>query len=320
MPHLLAANEKIALDFTFSGAIGIGRHIANSLPLPDPEVSRYHAQIFPRGDAFIITDLESRNGVYINGQKIKEHLLRPGDEVCLGNTLLFFDPIGDQSATCHFSEQGSRIWKQLPEINQYAKAEVTTFSPLELEDFVSQWLDRQEKTAVLPFKLRADFLKFVLEMDKHNQRGALCNAALRFLENSVGSERGAVFALDMQSKNMEVLARHFSDDSLVKDRDFTVHKDILRIVVDAGRAVYCPQLATDFRFKTIFKKNAEYLLQTFIAVPIAIPGGYPAFLYLDQPAGSPKYDFKALLQAYVIATLLGKALYWYHLGGKKKKA
>ena len=321
MPHLLAANDKMAVDLTFTGAISLGRHIANSLPLPDPEISRYHAQIFPRGERFFISDLGSRNGVYVNGMQLREQVLHPGDEICIGNTLLSFDPPPDTLETLRFSEHGVQIWKKLSDKLQYIPATVTTFSPQELEVYVAGWLDRQEKTSVLPAKLRSDFLRFVLGMDRCETVTALCEAGLRFLENHLGAQRSAVFMLDQEQKNLQVLGRYTAEEVQESDQCFAVPKEALRVVLDTGKAVYCPDTATDYRFHPLYEsqQSASYLVRSFIVTPIPAEGSNPTFLYLDQPTADTPYDFKSFLVAYVMGTLLGKALYWYHLGGEKRK-
>ena len=57
----------------------------------DPTVSRVHAVLENFGFAWSIRDLGSRNGTYVNGQRITtERVLRSGDEVRLGDCRLFF--------------------------------------------------------------------------------------------------------------------------------------------------------------------------------------------------------------------------------------
>jgi hypothetical protein len=319
MPHLLAANQKIAIDLTFTGAVSVGRHIANTLPLPDPEVSRYHAQIFLRDDRFIISDLASRNGIYVNGRRQQEQMLMPGDEICLGNTVLTFDPPRDMEQTLHFSEYGTRIWKSLPEPLHYVPAEVTTYAPAELGSMISHWLDHPEKTPLLSGKLRSEFLKFALESDRYRTKSALCEGALEFLENRIGTQRCVIFHLDEAHKRFQVLARYVAEEVPVKNQDFLPPKDILRIALDAGKAGYCPDIASDFRFEELYaaQQEADYPIQSFVILPI--PGVASTFLYLDQSDPAESYDFKDFLQTYILGALLGKALHWYQLGEDKRK-
>lgn len=73
--------------------VRIGRHQENDIRLEDKTVHRYHALLHrsPDGD-FLIRDLsgEAGNGVYVNGSRIEQTALRPGDLVELGAVRLRF--------------------------------------------------------------------------------------------------------------------------------------------------------------------------------------------------------------------------------------
>jgi DNA-binding CsgD family transcriptional regulator len=65
----------------------IGRQENNSLILPSHAVSRRHARIIREEEDLFIEDLESKNGVSLNGRKIAESsLLRPGDIIKIGES------------------------------------------------------------------------------------------------------------------------------------------------------------------------------------------------------------------------------------------
>ena len=52
--------------------------------ITDPKVSSFHARIDRTPDGFVLVDLKSRNGSYVNGHRIETALLKTGDEVRLG--------------------------------------------------------------------------------------------------------------------------------------------------------------------------------------------------------------------------------------------
>jgi adenylate cyclase len=62
----------------------IGRAEENNLTVSDRSISRRHARLHRDGDLWKITDLNSRNGVVVNGEKCASKLLHPGDEFQLG--------------------------------------------------------------------------------------------------------------------------------------------------------------------------------------------------------------------------------------------
>jgi sigma-B regulation protein RsbU (phosphoserine phosphatase) len=73
-------------------AVVIGRdENPGGVQILDQGISRRHAEIFRIGEMYFIRDLGSRNGTFVNEEKIAEELLRVGDEVKIGSTILLFE-------------------------------------------------------------------------------------------------------------------------------------------------------------------------------------------------------------------------------------
>ena len=70
--------------------VTIGREEGNSLQLNDERVSRFHVKIQEDQDKIVITDLESTNGTKVNGEDIQLRILRFGDVISLGRSVLLF--------------------------------------------------------------------------------------------------------------------------------------------------------------------------------------------------------------------------------------
>jgi uncharacterized protein DUF4388/FHA domain-containing protein len=68
----------------------LGRHKNNDIVITDPKVSSFHARIDRTQDGFVLVDLKSRNGSYVNGHRIESALLQTGDEVRLGGAKLAY--------------------------------------------------------------------------------------------------------------------------------------------------------------------------------------------------------------------------------------
>src|SRR5882724_9881096 len=62
----------------------IGRVDDNTFPIAEPSVSSHHCEVVLRGSDVVIKDLNSTNGTYINGEKITESVLKPGQILRLG--------------------------------------------------------------------------------------------------------------------------------------------------------------------------------------------------------------------------------------------
>ncbi|WP_027717228.1 FhaA domain-containing protein [Desulfovirgula thermocuniculi] len=69
----------------------VGRRETCDLVIDDPSVSRRHARLEYRGGNFILRDLGSTNGVYVNGVRVHSKVLSSGDVIKLGTTLCTFE-------------------------------------------------------------------------------------------------------------------------------------------------------------------------------------------------------------------------------------
>jgi hypothetical protein len=82
----------LALDWSGgSHELSIGRGKGCDVVLTDITVSRHHARLIPRDGIWVLHDLSSRNGSYLNGRRVSRCQLRPGDRLALGQALLRVD-------------------------------------------------------------------------------------------------------------------------------------------------------------------------------------------------------------------------------------
>jgi pSer/pThr/pTyr-binding forkhead associated (FHA) protein len=68
------------------GELKIGRMPGVGITLLDAKVSREHCRLFIQSTGWIVEDLTSRNGTYVNSQRVKKRLLQPGDRLRVGQT------------------------------------------------------------------------------------------------------------------------------------------------------------------------------------------------------------------------------------------
>ena len=77
----------------------IGRQPGQDIVIDNLAVSFHHAKVEAVGDEFLLIDLKSENGTFVNGRRIKAHWLANGDLVTIGkHTLAFSDPSGHRPA------------------------------------------------------------------------------------------------------------------------------------------------------------------------------------------------------------------------------
>jgi pilus assembly protein CpaF len=106
------AERREAFDRT---EINVGRVQGNDLMLPKGNVSKRHARLLYRDGRFIVTDLKSTNGTYVNGRKIAQAtIVREGDKIYIGDFVLRIEatsssqqppsPISDEASSQPFIE------------------------------------------------------------------------------------------------------------------------------------------------------------------------------------------------------------------------
>ena len=70
--------------------VNIGRRLDNDLVIDDPRVSRHHAQLRAIKSRYVLFDLNSSGGTFINGQRTSQTVLYPGDVISLAGVSLIF--------------------------------------------------------------------------------------------------------------------------------------------------------------------------------------------------------------------------------------
>jgi pSer/pThr/pTyr-binding forkhead associated (FHA) protein len=89
--RLILVTDGRETSFPLTGdTYTLGRHKNNDISVADPKVSSFHARIDRSPDGFVLVDLNSRNGTFVNGKRIESGILKTGDEVRLGTARLLY--------------------------------------------------------------------------------------------------------------------------------------------------------------------------------------------------------------------------------------
>ncbi len=62
----------------------LGRHVDCDLQVPVKDVSREHCQLIKEADKFLVRDLDSANGTFVNGKQVTETSIKAGDQISVG--------------------------------------------------------------------------------------------------------------------------------------------------------------------------------------------------------------------------------------------
>ncbi len=139
-------DERLAEHDLLREVVGLGRHPENDIVLDDRTLSRFHARIEKREDAYVVIDLGAQNGVHKNGERIeKESALESGDRIELGKYVAVFEqprppprptkvekPSGQNGKNGHDVKHG-RVPAPVPEPDPIADDLDIDFDDLEAE-------------------------------------------------------------------------------------------------------------------------------------------------------------------------------------------
>lgn len=303
---LLILNPDHYMEVPFDQQLTIGRDVYNSLSLQDAEVSRSHAIIFDQGDKIFVKDLNSRNGVYVNGDKVKETELRDGDEVILGSTILFFNPPPRMEVEQCLSRRGQHLFKRRDPDDPSSKPEpITVFSREQMDEVVNDLLHNPDNTSFFTLKNAMGLLQAQLDMGRARHTADLFRVTLDRVMDVLEGSRGVIMESDPHKEKLKV--RSIRSRQTETSAEVEIAQQVLRVVLRAERCVFCPNVQKDNRFSKIAEKSRKPV-HSFVACPIATGKNYYGFIYLENEDDSHEYDYVDLRSLYFLASHLASLL------------
>lgn len=98
-----------------TAVVQIGRRQTNDLVIDDPQASRIHAQLRVMDNRFVLFDLGSTHGTWVNNRKVRQHILQTGDVIRIGATQLVYgeDPSDSGDVTPTYNPSTANPTNQL---------------------------------------------------------------------------------------------------------------------------------------------------------------------------------------------------------------
>lgn len=302
---LLIINPDQYMEVPFEQQLTIGRDVYNSLSLQDVEISRSHAIIFDQGAKTIIKDLNSRNGVYVNGDRVQEQVVQDGDEIVVGSTIIFFNPAEGLEIEKRLSRRGEYLFERRASKSAPRPAEpVTIFTPNQMEKVVHRLFNDPESTTFFTLTNATALLRTFYNMGHATSTQDLFRVTLENAMELLGGDRGVIMESDGGKEKLKVRSIHSPDEN---DSTIEISQQVLRVVLRAERCVYCPNIESDSRFAKPGQRN-RHGIHSFISAPIIVGKTYFGFVYLHSESKKREYDYVALRSLYLIASLLAALL------------
>ena len=265
--------KRIELD---RPVVGLGRDHANLMQLHDQEVSRNHAEIRQVNDRYLLYDLQSSNGTFVNSQAVTEQVLQNGDRIQLGRTLLIFmrgaepsreeggddvDIVGRESA------EGSRIVKSI------RQQESAVFSRVE-EGSESPWLARARSNLQIMYRT-ALAVSHTLDIDQLLQR------IMELIFEWVEADRGCIMLIDPETDElMPKVSRHRRRGSGEQKERLSISRTILDYVLEQKEGVLTSDAREDQRWDPA-ASIVRLGVREAICVPMQGRYGIVGAIYID---------------------------------------
>ncbi|MFE2146914.1 FHA domain-containing protein [Streptomyces sp. NPDC059456] len=95
------AGQSVVLG---SAPLTFGRKSDNGVVIVSPSASRLHAEIVPEGAGHVLHDRDSRNGTFVNDQRVTRHVLRPNDRIRIGDETFLYEAQDSMETVVNLSQ------------------------------------------------------------------------------------------------------------------------------------------------------------------------------------------------------------------------
>jgi nitrogen-specific signal transduction histidine kinase len=261
-------------------AIGLGRDSANVVQIHDTEVSRQHAELRRTDTTYLLVDLNSSNGTFVNGRRVQQHRLSTGDQVQMGSTLMLYtgppeesleDLTGKVDITARVpADEPSHI------VRSVSQQEGTRLLDLRAEQSDNSWLARARSNLEVLYRT-ALAVGQTLDIDQLLQR------ILDHIFEWVEPDRGCIMLLDKDKRSLIPKVRRTRKEAHSEDK-ITISKTIVDHVLEQNKGVITSDARKDDRWNP-----AASILQLGIREAICVPmqGRYDVVgvIYIDTSTG-----------------------------------
>lgn len=100
-------------------SLTIGRKESNDIPIENLAVSGHHAKIDAVGEGFLLTDLQSKNGSFVNKELVQSHWLKHNDNILIGKHTLVFTYDEDEEQPAAAAEMGKMDSTMVMDTDKY---------------------------------------------------------------------------------------------------------------------------------------------------------------------------------------------------------
>ncbi len=255
-------------------SFSLGRDSSNQIQVADSEVSRQHAQIRKDEQGYLLIDLGSSNGTYVNAVKVHEKRLATGDRILLGRSLLIFTDSADESEqqlvhdidiVAATRPEGSRIVRS---VSQEEGSQV--FRVPDSAD--SPWLARARSNLQIMYRT-ALAVSHTLDINQ------LLTRILDLIFEWVEADRGVVMLVNQETGEVEPAASQNRKGTRGEER-LAISRTILDFVMQSKEGVLTSDAKDDQRWDPGLSIVTAGVREA-ICVPMQGRYGIVGVIYID---------------------------------------
>jgi len=279
--HLIFVESRTRIPID-KPAIVLGRSEEADVPVSDRNASASHCRIERASQGYRVCDLESANGTWLNGTRVRRHALKAGDVIAVGTTELRFEDELPRRATGRKRQRADRAYQELERaldgflrVAGHDDREVAAQKLKEKAQSVAAALIDPEVERLR--KLVAWIRRLTNEHDIKRLLALMLDSVVEL----TGAERGFLLLLEGPKAEGRVrVARNFDLDALRKPT-YKVARGIAREVARDGRPVVSTNADEDPRIRSHGDTGALNL-RSVACVPIRMGQARLGALYLDN--------------------------------------
>jgi Nif-specific regulatory protein len=298
-PRLVCLSGPLAgQTFPVGGeALSIGRLSSNRLQLPDLAASRHHCVLEPAAGRFLLRDLGSRRGTFVNGLPVQERALEEGDLVTLGGSLFLFRLRDDESGA---GEPAVRLEGgiQTAETTVHLAPDDALYADPQ-QVLAALAADRSGRTA----RDLHTLLQVATALQSLRSTAAFARRLLELVLAAVPGERATLLLADRSAE----LAEAFALDRQGSSETFPVSQTLARKVLGERVAVLAADVLAEPELAAADSLRRD-LIQSLIAVPLHHLDRPLGLLYFDTRDSQARFDEGHLQLATAVAGIAAAAL------------
>jgi pSer/pThr/pTyr-binding forkhead associated (FHA) protein len=273
-------------------ALTIGRDAEAGIQILDRSASRFHAEIFPVGGMYFVRDLDSKNGTYVNDEKIgDEELLRVGDVIKIGSTELVFE-IGNSLSDDDSSDRIS--YRDDPDL----LSNTLEFRLDELSDIAEPKDHGESQDHARSLRMLYQVGRLLSDNYHSNEKEL---KVLELLVSTMPAESALVFRRDTTTGKLIPSSMRTSAQAQP-----VISRSIIKKTFSENKAIHIANAQDDDRFD----RNASVIqkgIRSVICVPYIVGGQTRGVLYVSRGSGDRPFDQIDLELVSACAIQLGMA-------------